>query len=64
MTTSTQTETLRKKSEALIIAMIGRAMSVGWWNKPSKAFSGNTPNEQWKTDPESVYNYLMNSGMR
>jgi hypothetical protein len=59
-----QNKVLRERSEALIIAMIGRAMSIGWWNKPSKAFDGNTPNEQWKTDPEFVYNYLISAGMR
>ena len=59
-----QIELLRKKSEVLITAMIGRAMSVGWWNKPSKAFSGSTPNEQWEVDPKLVYDYLMSSGMR
>jgi hypothetical protein len=61
---TTQTEMLRKKSESLVIAMIGRAMSIGWWNKPSKAFSGSTPNEKWKTHPEFVYNHLVGSGMR
>lgn len=62
--TEMQIELLRKKSEVLITAMIGKAMSVGWWNKPSKAFSGSTPNEQWEVDPKLVYDYLMSSGMR
>ena len=50
---------LRARSEALVIAMVGRALAITWWTNPNKAFEGQTPEAQWQTDCERVYGYLM-----
>jgi hypothetical protein len=56
---STPVETLRARSEALAIAMLGKELAVKWWDSSNRKFSGITPNQQWEKDPESVYSYLM-----
>lgn len=44
----------------LVLALVGNDHLVKqWWNNPNKAFHLRTPNEQWETDAEEVYNYLM-----
>lgn len=52
-------EIKRKRSEILVIAMMGKDLAAKWWDSPNKSFDMKTPNEQWQIDPESVYNYLM-----
>lgn len=47
------------RSHALVIAMIGRLAADSWWKSKNKAFDMQTPEEVWKTEPEKVYNYLM-----
>lgn len=49
---------MRKRSEVLVIALVGKALSEKWWNSHNKAFD-MTPEEKWKEEPEVVYNYLM-----
>ncbi len=51
-------EIMRKRSEVLVIALVGKALSDKWWNGYNKAFN-MTPEEKWKEEPEVVYNYLM-----
>jgi hypothetical protein len=53
-----QVEIMRKRSEVLVIALVGKALSEKWWNSHNKAFD-MTPEEKWKEEPEVVYNYLM-----
>jgi hypothetical protein len=54
-------EILRARSEALVIAMLGKDLAVKWWDNSNRKFNGITPNQQWEKDPESVYSYLMTS---
>lgn len=51
-------EFMRKRSEALVIALVGKELSLKWWNGFNKAFN-MTPEEKWKESPEQVYSYLM-----
>jgi hypothetical protein len=50
---------LRKRSEALVIALVGKALASQWWASSNKAFEGQTPNEQFDRNAERVYSYLM-----
>ena len=50
---------LRARSEALIIALVGKEMAPKWWTGPNRAFEGQTPNEQFEQNAERVYSYLM-----
>lgn len=50
---------MRKRSEALVLALIGKNQAPNWWSSANKAFDGKTPEEHWKVNPEDVYNYLM-----
>lgn len=52
-------ELMRKRSEALVIAMIGKDLAPKWWDGQNKAFELRTPNQQWEIDPTEVYAYLM-----
>lgn len=51
---------LRARSEALVIALVGKKLAVQWWTGANRAFEGQTPNEQFDKNPERVYSYLMN----
>lgn len=51
---------IRGRSEALLIALIGKELAPKWWASPNRAFDGEKPEDVWKLDPESVYQYLMN----
>lgn len=50
---------LRARSEALVIALVGKSMASKWWTSPNKAFEGQTPQEQFDRNAERVYGYLM-----
>ena len=52
-------QVLLKRSEALIIALIGKLASESWWTSANTAFEGYTPREHFETNPEKVYSYLM-----
>lgn len=52
----------RGRSEALVIALVGKNASDWWWNSPNKAFDMTTPNDMWKIDFHRVYEYLMRHG--
>lgn len=56
------TAMFRKRSEALAIALLGEQVAKQWWNSSNKAFDMKTPNQQWKQDYLTVYNYLMDQG--
>ena len=49
----------RARSEALVIAMVGKQQSHYWWNTVNNAFDLKTPNEMWRRDWSRVYKYLM-----
>ena len=50
---------LRKRCEALIIAMVGKVLARQWWNNPNRAFDGKTPEQMYSVEPTKVYAYLM-----
>jgi hypothetical protein len=50
---------LRQRSEALVIALVGKEMAPKWWQSENKAFDGKTAEVMFQQDPELVYNYLM-----
>lgn len=58
-TAITREQVLRKRSEMLVIALVGKDLSDNWWNSQNKAFELKTPNEKWKENYETVYSYLM-----
>ena len=54
----------KQRSDALVVALVGRDLSEQWWNSDNRAFDGRTPTEQWQIDYTTVYNYLMAHGAR
>lgn len=54
----------KQRSDALVVALVGRDSSDWWWNSANREFSGKTPLEQWQIDYTTVYNYLMAHGAR
>lgn len=52
---------LRARSEALVIAMVGKTNAQLWWTSANLAFEGQTPSEQFDRNAERVYSYLMRS---
>jgi len=50
---------LRARSEALVIALVGRKMAPQWWTSTNRAFEGKTPLEAFEANAECVYGYLM-----
>jgi len=52
-------EIMRKRSEALAIAMLGKESANKWWNSRNKEFDMETPEEMWAKDHRRVYSYLM-----
>ena len=49
----------KQRSNALVIALVGKAASDFWWNSPNRAFDMRTPIDMWDEDYKRVYNYLM-----
>ena len=52
-------ENMRARSEALVIAMVGKEMADKWWTGSNKAFGGDTPEQIYSVAPSAVYAYLM-----
>jgi len=50
---------LRARSEALVVALVGKEHSQLWWTSANRAFEGQTPSEQFDRNAERVYSYLM-----
>jgi hypothetical protein len=50
---------LRARSEALVIALVGKDLAPQWWTSANRAFEGQTPSEQFECNAERVYSYLM-----
>ena len=55
----TPEQTMRRRSEALVVALVGLKYADTWWASKNKAFESLTPNQAWNKDPSVVYNYLM-----
>ena len=64
MNTNVTESQAKLRSDALVVAMIGRDYSEQWWNSANRAFDDRTPREQWSVDYLHVYNYLMAHGAR
>lgn len=52
---------MRKRCEALVIAMVGKELATQWWGSANKAFCGDTPEQIYSVAPSAVYAYLMKS---
>jgi len=52
----------KKRSVALVIALVGKDLADDWWNTPNRAFDMRTPAGMWIEDYQRVYNYLMHHG--
>ena len=52
---------LRLRSQALVIALVGKVHAELWWTSANRAFEGQTPLEQFDRNAERVYGYLMQS---
>lgn len=64
MNTSVTEYQAKQRSDALVVALVGRDYSELWWNSANRAFDERTPREQWQIDYTTVYNYLMAHGAR
>ena len=51
--------TMRRRCDMMLLSMLGAEQAPAWWKSANKAFDGRTPEEQWQSDPESVYSYLI-----
>jgi hypothetical protein len=54
-----RTRVLKARSEALVIALVGKEMALHWWTGKNRAFEGQTPLEAFEANAERVYGYLM-----
>ncbi len=52
-------QVLLARSEALVIALLGKQAAESWWTSANLAFKGYTPREHFETSPEQVYSYLL-----
>jgi hypothetical protein len=52
-------EQMRRRSETLVIALVGVKHAPIWWNSSNLAFDYVTPAMAFETDPTQVYNYLI-----
>lgn len=50
---------IKKRCDALLIAMLGSKMAPEWWQSRNKAFDMQTPFEVFGSDPDKVYKYLL-----
>lgn len=52
-------ESLRNRCNALVTALVGEKYADEWWDSPNKIFDGETPRKTFDSEPNLVYNYLM-----
>jgi len=50
---------LRKRSETLVVALVGSELAPNWWTSANLSFEGQTPQEQFDRNAERVYSYLL-----
>ena len=53
------TVALRNRCNILLTVLIGKDYVEQWWDSPNKRFDGETPRKVFDTEPNLVYNYLM-----
>lgn len=61
---SVSVEQMKRRSDVLLTALVGKELVEKWWESGNKAFDLKTPYEQWQIDPTVVYNYLMTHAQR
>lgn len=52
-------EVLRNRCNELVTALVGKEYADEWWDSPNKIFDGETPRKTFDSEPNLVYNYLM-----
>jgi hypothetical protein len=52
-------QVLLARSQALVIALIGKQAAESWWTSANIAFEGYTPQEHFDVNAERVYSYLL-----
>ena len=52
-------ESLRMRCVELVISFVGEKYADEWWDSPNKIFDGETPRKTFDSEPNLVYNYLM-----
>lgn len=52
-------EILRDRCNMLLTALMGKEYIEEWWDSPNKRFDGETPRKVFDSEPNRVYNYLM-----
>lgn len=52
---------MRKRCEVIVTALVGQELADQWWNGPTRAFGGDTPEQMYSVAPSVVYAYLMKS---
>lgn len=60
MLTLDQQTQFKRKLNPIVEALVGKEMSVEWWDSPNKAFGGKTPSQiVGTTEYNQVKEYLM-----
>lgn len=49
---------------AILVSQLGKSLAAKWWYSRNRAFNKLTPEEQWKTSWQTVYDYLMRIALR
>jgi hypothetical protein len=52
-------QVMLSRSQALVIALVGKQNACLWWTSSNLAFDNITPELMFKEDPDRIYNYLM-----
>jgi len=55
---------LKEKCDLLLEAMVSEDLVEKWWQSPNKHWDGRTPIEVFKTDEQSVFDYLLSYALR
>jgi hypothetical protein len=50
---------LRQRCDQILLAMLGGIAASAWWSTCNESFDGRTPEDCWTTDPDRVYQYLL-----
>lgn len=50
---------MRRRCETYICSLVGADGAAAWWNTTNREFGGLTANQQWNSDPDVVYKYLL-----
>ena len=48
----------RRQCDIMLNILLGGRLAGRWWNRPNRAFSGQTPEDVFKVNPRSVVLYL------